>query len=766
MVLTPICVYIGYPVQWAQMECLKLISSPKFPDKRIGYLGLTLLLDETVDVLTLVTNSLSMDLNHPSPYVSGLALVSLGNVGSREMLRDLSSTLGKMLSDSSDPFIRKKAILCAGRMFRKEPDLIEDFIDKVINLLNEKEHSVLMAGVTVLTEIAENHNEYLKKLRSKCVSKLTKILKGLIQGGHPPEYDVSGIDDPFLQIRILKLLGILGADSSSASEAMSDVLAQVSGTDGSKNTGNAILYECVRTIMSIEADTSLRVLAINILGRFLSTRDNNIRYVALHTLGTVISVDTKAVQRHKATIVACLKDPDISIRTRALELIYDLFNSESIESLSKEVINYLELAPRDQVHDICARLAEVISNIQVSRKWYIDTLIDILSVSGEHAPSFVWEHAITLIGQPESASCRPYILHKLFVVGLRKMTTSPGLINVAVWSIGEYGDLLLLSPPGDAYEESVIRTPDEIVDMMEKIQTLYSTTNETKGMVLNADLKLKARIGSKGVSQRLEELINLYSNSANVELQTRSTEYANILDSTFSSKHSNWLAPMPVPNEEIAKKMYAQFASKSKDESTQSARSKSRDADDENGDDNKSNENGEDNDEEEESKARAKVSSKSNNNKGKRSKEFEKNDNKKSAASNALIDLESLFGGGGSTAPSSTQTYANNNSGSSGMDLLSGLGAMPSSTTATNTTASLSSGNAIDDLLGSFSSVGMNGGNSGSTSFVGYEKDRLKVVFDVVKDVSEAGAITVTANYTNTNSVPLTEFVFQAAVPK
>ena len=43
-------------------------------------------------------------------------------------------------------------------------------------------------------------------------------------------------------------------------------------TYGPRNTGNSILYECVLTIMSIEAESGLRVLGVNILGRFLLSR--------------------------------------------------------------------------------------------------------------------------------------------------------------------------------------------------------------------------------------------------------------------------------------------------------------------------------------------------------------------------------------------------------------------------------------------------------------------------------------------------------------
>jgi AP-1 complex subunit gamma-1 len=93
---------------------------------------------------------------------------------------------------------------------------------------------------------------------------------------------------------------------------MNEILAQVAiNTESTKNPGNAILYAAVQTIMNIEGEAGLRVLAVNILGRFLLNRDNNIRYVALNTLVGMVGKDTQAVLRHRNTIVECLKDNDV-----------------------------------------------------------------------------------------------------------------------------------------------------------------------------------------------------------------------------------------------------------------------------------------------------------------------------------------------------------------------------------------------------------------------------------------------------------------------
>ncbi|CAM9695361.1 unnamed protein product, partial [Hapterophycus canaliculatus] len=223
-----------------------------------------------------------------------------------------------------------QAALCCIRILRHLPEHVEDFTQQIIDVLKDRHHGVLVAGVQLITAVVESNPQEYAPMFASVAPSLVKMLRNLLSVGYAPEHDVAGVSDPFLQVHILRLLRLLGQHVEGVIDIMSDALAQVaSNTETAKNAGNAILYECVQTIMTLDTENGLKVLAVNILGRFLGNRDNNIRYVALNTLGKVVQLDAASVQRHRSTIVDCLKDPDISIRQRALELIHQVAGSQS-----------------------------------------------------------------------------------------------------------------------------------------------------------------------------------------------------------------------------------------------------------------------------------------------------------------------------------------------------------------------------------------------------------------------------------------------------
>ena len=70
-------------------------------------------------------------------------------------------------------------------------------------------------------------------------------------------------------------------------------------------------------------------------------------YVALNTLLKTVHLDHNAVQRHRNTILDCLKENDISIRRRALELSFALINENNIRSMMKEIIAFLDVCEQE-----------------------------------------------------------------------------------------------------------------------------------------------------------------------------------------------------------------------------------------------------------------------------------------------------------------------------------------------------------------------------------------------------------------------------------
>jgi len=521
---------LGYPSHWGQMECVRLIASQSFPEKRIGYLGLMLLLTEHEEVLTLVTNSIKNDLNHQNQFVVGLALTCVGNLATEDIARDLATDIDRLLR-TSNSYTRKKAALAMARVLRKVPDLTEDFVDRITQLIKDRSHGVQITAIQLMIDVVEAEEEYAVHF-TRLVPSLVRILRNLLSMGYSPDHDVSGITDPFLQVKLLRLLRLLGKSNDSTSDAMNDMLAQVAtNTETAKNPGNAVLYECVQTIISVESEAGLRQLAINILGRFLLNRDNNIRYVALNVLGRVALDDLAAVQRHRNTIVECLKDPDVSLRQRALDLIYVMVQQDNVQELTTEMLNYLVVASAEQRASIGSHILDTVERFSPSAEWRVNTLITLLSIAGGDVDDAVVSSTVMYIAQEEMLYSQT--VHKLFSM-MKNDSQQLGLVHCAVWCIGEYGERLLQSCPASlAQNEDKVYpavTASDVVEGLHEILVMHNANETTKSLTLTALAKLTLRFShDPTVTPRISELVQQYKASMAVELQQRSVEYGFLL---------------------------------------------------------------------------------------------------------------------------------------------------------------------------------------------------------------------------------------------
>jgi AP-1 complex subunit gamma-1 len=463
------------------------------------------------------------------------------------MSRDLFPEVEGLMS-TANPYIRRKAAICAMRICRKVPDLYEHFLEKAKNLLSDRNHGVLLCGLTLAIDLCEAEEEEegpegVIEMFRPLAGGLVRALKGLTTSGYAPEHDVSGITDPFLQVKILRFLRVLGRGDVATSELINDILAQVAtNTDSSKNVGNSILYEAVLTILDIEADSGLRVLGVNILGKFLANKDNNIRYVALNTLNKVVAIEPNAVQRHRNTILECLRDPDISIRRRALDLSFMLINEGNVRVLVRELLAFLEVADNEFKPVMTTQIGIAADRFAPNKRWHMDTILRVLKLAGNYVKEQILSSFVRLIAT--TPELQTYAVQKLYS-SLKEDISQEGLTLAATWTIGEYADSLLQG--GQYEEEELVKEVREsdIVDLFTNILNSTYASQIAVEYIITASMKLTVRMSDPAQIERLRRLLSGRTADLSVEIQQRAVEYSNLFG--YDQIRRGVLERMPPP---------------------------------------------------------------------------------------------------------------------------------------------------------------------------------------------------------------------------
>ncbi|KAG5468863.1 hypothetical protein CUR178_01699 [Leishmania enriettii] len=540
---------LGYPTEFAHMEVLKLLSQSDFSGIRTGYLALQLLFNEGDEVLTLVENRMIAHLSISSAFrgisseqfcLIGISLNAAANIASEDMCRDLLDSILRLLKNSAQQ-LRSKAALAALRVVRKAPDQAEYILEHCTDLFDGNNESLMCMLTLVIECLQRESGVKMVGLYRKHAMSAVRVLKGLVLSSRVTEEDVNSITDPFLQVKLLHFMRIIGAGSDVTSEALNDVLAQViTNTDATRNVGSAVLYECVRTINAIESDEGLRNLAVNTISRFLSSvKDSNLRFVGLQTLLGYSSKDFDAVVQHQAIILECLRDADISIRRRALGLTVKLITVNNVRLLVPDVIAYMSLCAEEMKGDVARHICEVIETHYPSDIWRVDYSIRFLKAARQFAPlDFGRRLLVVLSTQTKDVQARA-------VEALWEEVSYPfdalhqsrkSFLMVALWCIGEYVELLL---------EAVNGLTGAIVATC--LSSLTMNTNFT--LIKQYGLTALMKVATKCPDAKPQAMATFASTmtSMDCELQQRACEYTSLLVD-FPQEAAFSFSQMPVIN--------------------------------------------------------------------------------------------------------------------------------------------------------------------------------------------------------------------------
>lgn len=599
---------LGEKTHFGQVESINLIASDNFIDKRLGYLATILLLDESQDLLTLLTNMLNNDLQHPNKYIVALALTTLGCLSSTELARDLYPDVENILKNSSDPFLLKKALQCNAKLIQKDRSLLEIFPvgligSKLIDSANISTHGVLLGVCKVLQAILitfdksfnrtgdeaalkqnGDDDEYqedvgILKTIAEYIQPLSYRLSTLNAKSLEPSYDIQGIQDPFLQCELLvtlkwffKIGNNLGLEEiTKHNNAFNDRLTQIAtNTSALKNPGNAILYEVTRTIFELKLTEPLRVLGINILANFLAptknanNTSNNVKYVGLNTLISVVPEEPKAVQRYREFISQCLYDYDISIKFRALELTFAILDGQNFIELTSELMNFLEKISKshynyatsyidldDSKDLILYTVDHLLEKFEVltdsDDKTKLDALMNTLKMAGSFIDLDRINEFIIAINNIDDLKYKISLLSQelAFVLDDKADTnidSNACLELTLVWCIGEYADLIISNPntnKNTVNEKSIIK-------FLSKLNNTYRLSRDSKMIhyILTAALKLSTKINDRQLIEDLRQIIISHSADTNLMIQTKSIHYELLFNQPNNIK-KQFLQAMP-----------------------------------------------------------------------------------------------------------------------------------------------------------------------------------------------------------------------------
>ncbi|CAL1695823.1 unnamed protein product [Somion occarium] len=510
---------LGYKVDVGHMEAVNLISSPKYSEKQIGYLAVTLLMHENSDFLRLVVNSIRKDLNENNEIYNCLALHAIANVGGQEMAEALSEDVHRLLiSPTSHSFVRKKAALTLLRLYRKHPEVIPaaEWALRIVAIMDDMDLGVVICVTSLVMALAQDHLDAYAVCYQKAVDRLRRLV---IEHEYAATYAYYKVPSPWLQVKLLRLLQYYPpTEDATLKNILHEVLQTIMNNCSEpsrnvqhNNAQHAVLFEAIGLAIHLDTNSPLVTTAAVLLARFISSKETNVRYLGLDTMAHLAArtENLDAIKHHQGTIILSLRDKDISVRRRALDLLYSMCDVDNSELIVGELLRYLKVADYGLREEMVLKIAILTERYASTYKWYVDTILELISAAGDHVGDEVWYRVVQIVTNTEDL--QPYAAKVVFEY-LKSPSSHESLVKVGGYILGEYGHLIANEP---GYSP------------MELFAVLHSKsqfcTAPTRALLLSTYVKWVNVFPE--IKEQLLNVFERYRHVLDVDLQQRACEF-------------------------------------------------------------------------------------------------------------------------------------------------------------------------------------------------------------------------------------------------
>lgn len=535
---------LGNDIDFGHMEAVNLLSSNKYSEKQIGYLFISVLVGANSDLIKLIIQNIKNDLNSSNPIFVSLALHCIANIGSQEMVEGVGQDISKILiSGETTESVKQSAALCLVKLFRINSSVLPstaEMASRICQMINDANLGVVTSAVSLILEIVQKSPDDYKGCVSLAINRLSKI----VTSNDLKDYTYYFVPAPWLTVKLLRLLQVYPAPDEATllgklTDCLETILNKAQEPPKSKkvqhpNSKNAILFEAINLIIHLDSDQHLLIRACNQLGLYLTHRETNLRYLALESLCTMANSESsaEAVRKHQETVITALKtERDVSVRQRAVDLLYVMCDSSNASEVVSEMLTYLKQADFAIREELVLKIAILAEKYATDYSWYVDTILELIRIGGDFVGEEVWYRVIQVIINRDDI--QGYAAKTVFEA-IQAHDCHENMVKVGGYILGEFGNLIAGDPRS---------SPAVQFQLLHRKFPL--STVSTKALLLSAYIKLINLFPE--IKATIQEVLRSDINvrNADTELQQRAVEYLQLSNIATQDVLATVLEEMP-----------------------------------------------------------------------------------------------------------------------------------------------------------------------------------------------------------------------------
>lgn len=391
---------------------------------------------------------------------------------------------------------------------------------------------VTLSVTSLVMALAQDQQDQYKGAYLKAAQRLKRIV---VDNDISADYLYYKVPCPWIQVKLLRLLRYF--PPSGEHSYMNFYLQLLTATDDTyvrdiireslqqilheamlmpknvqqNNAQNAVLFEAINLVIHLDDEHNLMMQISSRLGKFIQSRETNVRYLGLeamtHLAARAETLDP--IKRHQSIIVGSLRDRDISVRRKGLDLLYSMCDATNSQPIVNELLKYLETADFAIREEMVLKIAILTEKYATDIQWYVDISLRLIAMAGDHVSDEVWQRVVQIVTNNEELQV--YAAQNILRY-LKADHCHESLVKIGGYLLGEFGHLI-----ADTRGCSPI---EQFLALQHKMQGCSAST---RAILLSSFIKFVNLFPE--IKPQLLHVFNAYSRTLDSELQQRACEY-------------------------------------------------------------------------------------------------------------------------------------------------------------------------------------------------------------------------------------------------